>query len=114
MPVEPGVVAQELDAGLLIRVARALGQHPDPPPDLDGSRVRDPGDREAASGRREDRRQDPDGRRLAGAVGSEQADHLAVARREGQLPDCDDGSVGLREGVGLDGHRELPESPSRC
>ena len=101
--VEAAVVGQVLRGGLLQRVAGALGQHPDPRADPARPRVRDAHHGEAARRRPEDRRQDAERRRLAGAVRAEDADELAGVRGEREALERGHAAVLLAQADRLDG-----------
>src|SRR5262245_53207851 len=103
LAVEARVEAQVLLRGLPLRVAGALREDADPPADLGRPRVIDAGDAEPAARRLEDRRQDTDGGRLAGAVRSEEAEHLARFDGERQVLDREPLPVPLFDALGLDG-----------
>ena len=68
---------------------RRLGHDRDPAADLHAvlRREREPGDRRRARGRREQRAERAHGRRLAGAVRAEEAEHLARSRPRRRHPE---------------------------
>ena len=108
--VQAGVVGEVLSAGLPGGVAGALGQNADPAADVPLSRAGDPRHREAARRREENCRQHPDGGGLAGAVRAEHAQDAAFAEREAEPVHGDDGPVGARQPLCLDG-RHGPTLP---
>ena len=101
-PAELRVQRQHLVRGQPGLVAEQLGQVADPPPRLavaDGpaEHLAGPG------GRTREPEQELDGRRLAGAVGAEEAEHLAGLDAEVERVEADGPAVDLAQAVGLDG-----------
>src|SRR5206468_3311527 len=85
-----------------LRVAGALGEDADPLADLGRAGLRDARDREAAARRLEDRGQDTDRRRLAGAVRAEDAEDLARVGLEAEIVDGDERPVAPFDASRLD------------
>ena len=104
VPVHPSVEAEVLLARLSPRIAGALGENTDETADLSRPCVRQPSDRERPLRRGQDRRQDPDRRRLAGTVRAEYAEDLTGARGKGQVVNGGERPVPLTDAVCLDGH----------
>ena len=101
--VEAALEAQQLEAGLLRVECDVLERDTDPQAHLlglGGDLVARHG--RLAAARREQRAEHPDGRGLAGAVGSEEAVDLAGADLEVETVDCDDVAERAAQATGRD------------
>ena len=83
------MIAEELLAGLPFRIAGALRQDADAPPDLGRPGVGVAGDLEAPPRGGKNRGQNADCRRLAGPVRTEDAEDLAAYRSRAKEPNLD-------------------------
>src|SRR5262249_27732919 len=99
---KPGVVAEELLAGLALGITGALRQHAHALPDLERAGVRGPRDRERAGVGPQHGRQHADDGRLPGPVRAEEAEDDPGRDGEIQRLDGPDLAVGLAEAVRLE------------
>lgn len=105
--------AQVLAAGQIFVHGGELAGEPDRAPHLVGMlQDVDPRHEGAAAVRPEQRRQDPDGSRLAGSVGAEESEHGAFRHVEVDTAECGDVTEGLDEPFGVDGawHMGFPSA----
>ena len=97
--VQLGEALEVLDDAQAEVEPRRLGHDRDAAPDLHAvlGRQRDPGHRGGAGRRRDERAERPDRRRLAGAIGAEEAEDLATPDVERDIVECETGAERLRE-----------------